>query len=378
MVILLILIAIQHDKFKNKPTQYIDEPSQITSSKTVQVKVSLFTDEVCLAPDAVVKYIEGNGGISAHDVWRDNRGNRKRLDFDVPVSLSYSITGLPSSVSVVDTVVEVSKDLSFMESELYNVKEKSGSVELKYLECGVRYYFRVIGTLSDGTNVGAFGEFTTADTPRILSVDGIVNVRDIGGWETSNGKVIKQGVLYRGSELDGAVEAEYLLSAEGKTDMLSVLGINFEMDLRNEADTPKGKDVLGSGVPHVYYGAPMYAAVFDSNNSETIRKIFSDLADERNYPMYLHCTYGKDRTGSICYLLEALLGLSDTQLRMEYELSAFCGGNVDPESWGGFMNEVQELEGYTTSEKVENYLLSIGVTAEEIESIRNIFLEDVH
>ena len=194
---------------KNKSTEYMDGSSQPTSSKSVQLKVSIFNDDVCLVPDAVVKYIDGNGSVSAHDIWRDNKGNRKRLDFDTPVNLSYSITGLPSSVSVIDTVVEVSKDFSFQEAEIYNVKEKSGSVELKYLECGVRYYFRVIGTLSNGSTVGAFGEFTTADTPRILSVDGIVNVRDIGGWETSNGKVIKQGVLYRGSELDGAVEAEY-------------------------------------------------------------------------------------------------------------------------------------------------------------------------
>jgi hypothetical protein len=38
------------------------------------------------------------------------------------------------------------------------------------------------------------------------------------------------------------------------------------------------------------------------------------------------------------------------------------------------VGEIEDIEGDSTKEKVENYLLSIGVTAEEIESIRNIFL----
>ena len=107
-----------------------------------------------------------------------------------------------------------------------------------------------------------------------------------------------------------------------------------------------------------------------------VRALFADLADPNNYPMYLHCTYGRDRTGTICYLLEALLGVSDTDLRREYELTTFAYGSVASEDFAAFVTGIDVMEGSTTQEKVENYLLSIGVTPEEIESIRSIFLED--
>ena len=90
--------------------------------------------------------------------------------------------------------------------------------------------------------------------------------------------------------------------------------------------------------------------------------------------MYLHCTYGVDRTGTVCYLLEALLGVSDADLRKDYELSAFKDSYINSEEFAVFVARVKMLDGDTTQEKVEGYLLSIGVTAEEIANIREIFL----
>ena len=89
----------------------------------------------------------------------------------------------------------------------------------------------------------------------------------------------------------------------------------------------------------------------------------------------MHCTYGVDRTGTVCYLLEALLGVSDEDLKREYELSAFTSSYVNSEEFASFRTRISMLEGNNTCEKVEGYLLSIGVTAEEITSIRSIFLD---
>ena len=38
--------------------------------------------------------------------------------------------------------------------------------------------------------------------------------------------------------------------------------------------------------------------------------------------------------------------------------------------------DYEALEGNTVREKAENYFLSIGITIDQIESIRNVFLED--
>ena len=237
---------------------------------------------------------------------------------------------------------------------------------------GTQYYYRLNLVLSSGNIVSTVGTFRTAQSPRILSVDGIHNVRDIGGWETMDGQRIQYGLLYRGTELDGGVESTYRLTEDGVEDMIAVLGIRFDMDLRASSDN--NGDVLGDGVVHKNYPVAMYSHILNENNNEIVRSIFADLANKDNYPIYMHCTYGRDRTGTVCYLLEALLGMSDEDLHKEYELSAFKDSYANLEDFSLFVTRISMLEGNTTQEKVEGYLLSIGVTNEQIASIREIFL----
>lgn len=94
--------------------------------------------------------------------------------------------------------------------------------------------------------------------------------------------------------------------------------------------------------------------------------------------MYLHCTYGADRTGTICFLLEGILNLPEEMMQRDYQLtgyflSSFAGSSSFNSIYGG----VEGYAGNTIQEKIVNYLTSpeVGVTMEQIESIRNIFLE---
>jgi hypothetical protein len=77
------------------------------------------------------------------------------------------------------------------------------------------------------------------------------------------------------------------------------------------------------------------------------------------------------------YLLEAMLGLSDEDLALEYELSSLFSGNVNRHNLKEGVAALSEYEGATAREKAESYLLSIGVTREEMASIRSILLEDI-
>ena len=159
--------------------------------------------------------------------------------------------------------------------------------------------------------------------------------------------------------------------------MLNDLHIKTEMDLRSEAEDVNKIDALGENVRHIYYDAPMYSTMFREEHGETMRTIFTDLADPANYPVYLHCTYGQDRSGTVCYLLGTLLGMDETDLMKEYMLSGLHHGYVAMDEINAFVRRINEMSGVTTREKVERYLLDVGVTFEQIQSIRNILLEDV-
>jgi len=340
----------------------------------IRIETSLYSEEVCIMNPAVSAYMNSAENVKADKFYKNFNGSKNRLDTALPVRFSYTVTGIPAGVSVEFAELEVSEFSSYMDAQKIVLENKNDAVDVYLLKSGTQYYYRLNLTLSDGALAGSCGSFKTAVSPRFMNVDGAYNMRDIGGWTTLSGKKVKQGLLYRGTEIDGAIETKYCLTEKGIEQMRSVLKIKTDMDLRTKVDTPKGKDVLGNDIKHIYYGVTMYDTIFREQNYEGIRRVFSDLADKSNYPVYMHCTYGRDRTGTVCYILEALLGLSDKDLRREYDLSALNDGFSDLESFAGLTTMLSMYEGATTQEKAENYLLSIGVTVDEIASIRRIFL----
>jgi hypothetical protein len=111
------------------------------------------------------------------------------------------------------------------------------------------------------------------------------------------------------------------------------------------------------------------------------------FADPENYPILMHCSAGRDRTGCLSFVLQALCGASREDIIRDYELSFLSvNGCSDDAGTVVFMNAqldrtlnyIEEIGGGDTfAESVENFLLEIGVTEEEIASIREILIEDV-
>lgn len=292
-----------------------------------------------------------------------------------PVVLQYAICDIDLFEEVESQLLELSQDPDFAQVRQFEVSPNKRNIHLFNLYTNAQYYYRLTVTLSDGKVLTAEGKFQTADTPRILTVDGLVNLRDIGGWKTVDGKQIRQGLLYRGSELDGAVESSYCISEEEIDQFLSELGIRTDLDLRSPDVALPEPYPLGDGVKHTYYDAVAYKSIFTKEGKETIRAIFSDLANPEDYPIYLHCTYGLDRTGTVCYLLELLLGVSEADATRDYCLSILHHRTASIKNFNQMNTLLYRLDGESMAEKVEGYLLSAGVTAEEIASIRTIFLE---
>ena len=373
---LVATLAVLADLYSKTPTANPEPSDEGTSENAsmMRIEVPYFGEEVPLVTGKALEYMNRDLSEPAKAFLDRINPKNERLDQGLPVKLSLNVGGVPAGCLVVSATVEVSEQPDYSDPAVYTIRSGETGVDIPHLKTATTYYYRITYTLTDGTVSAVSSSFTTADTPRLLSIEGIVNVRDIGGWKTTNGKTIRQGLLYRGGELDGAVEPSYRLTENGRHDMLAVLGIRTDMDLRADTDNVYGTDALGANVEHIYYGAADYVYVFTQYGRDVVRQIFSDLADETHYPVYMHCTYGVDRTGTTCYLLEALLGVSEEDLQRDYELSALYNGYLSSEHFDKFVAELKKMEGDTLQQKVENFLLDTGVTEAEIAKIRDIFL----
>ena len=108
--------------------------------------------------------------------------------------------------------------------------------------------------------------------------------------------------------------------------------------------------------------------------AEQYRDVFRILADPSHYLMICHCAGGADRTGTLSFLLHALLGVGMSDLIRDYELTSFA--NLPRSRCADYFRKFLEIlnafdgsEG-TINDKAENYLRSIGVTDGELATIR--------
>ena len=238
------------------------------------------------------------------------------------------------------------------------------------------YYWQVITHTAEGDDHSSIYNFTTAQTPRFISIPGVGNTRDIGGYVTEDGLYrVAQGKIYRGERLDD-------ITAEGITKALDVYKIKTELDLRYSAIDKSfvsgDTSFLDESVTYINLpGMQYYEAL---SNAEEIKAELLVFAEEENYPIYIHCSAGKDRTGTLVFMLGALLGISEEDLCIDYELTHVVKAGYDLYGYNGFtpyLEGFKKLEGDTLQEKAENYCRSIGITDEQIQTIRSIMLEEI-
>lgn len=373
-VAVLIVVGFYVDNSHYKKEKKQSKASSSAGNSYINIKIPFFTEDVVIVGPAVEKLAESYPEVTATEIFQQLEG-KERLDTGLPVTISYSIEGIPEGYRIKSVKVSVSESSDFSNAIVVNPKVSDKSAKIYHLKTNTKYYFRVSATISNGNITSVEGNFKTADTPRVLSLQGVGNARDIGGYKTSDGKTVKQGLLYRGCEIDGAVEAKYTASEKGISDMLTVLGIRSDMDLRGAHEAAGVTDALGANVKHTFYDAPMYTDAFTDEGKKKIRSVFADLAKKENYPVYLHCTHGMDRTGTVCYLLGAVLGMSEDDLMFDYQLSALYHGNLwAQDQMDTFVNRLKMQQGNNLKEKAESYLFSIGVTDQEIANLREIYL----
>ncbi len=284
-------------------------------------------------------------------------------------------------------VVEISQTQDFADKITVNTTEKKA--EVYNLKIATSYYWRVIG----GDETSEVGVFETAGNgPRNMYVDGVTNFRDVGGWLTSSGKRVKQGLLYRSARFNRSyaigMESSYTeptevlpeITAQGIAEMKR-LGIKIEVDFRldHRNGFPEGITPYSMIDGVTYVSLPMKGnAAATGDNAEKVKTLMEMLADENNYPLVYHCNIGTDRTGLVSYLIGALCGVSEEDLLKDYLFSNF--GNIgelkSPSNSKNTFIGLTDYTGDTLQKRAEAYFQSIGVSKQIYEAVRNILLED--
>lgn len=264
-------------------------------------------------------------------------------------------------------------------SDAVTVNTTGKSIAVNNLLRNTKYYVRITAT-ANGITRQAESSFKTADIgPRVMTVGGVTNVRDLGGYETSFGKTTLQGLAFRGAQLD--IKGVSRLTAQGAELLGTDIALGLEIDLRTASETGGLTKSIVTSAKYLNSRIGSYTAAFSSNQKELFRQIFASYADVNNYPIYVHCVYGADRTGTVCYILNALLGVDEKTLIQDYEFTTFSDAGLRSAATNAemkaFLTSFNALSGSTPAEKAENYLLSIGVTNEEISTIRGIFFGEI-
>ncbi|MBN2047948.1 MAG: tyrosine-protein phosphatase [Anaerolineaceae bacterium] len=199
---------------------------------------------------------------------------------------------------------------------------------------GKRYHWQV-RALENGQIVersAVFDFVTNPMPPRWISVPGITNVRDIGGWPLPHHCAVRQGVLYRSSEMNSHLE----ISPKGRKILLDELGIVTDLDLRGEFE--EARAVLNSErVKWLNIPTGAYCWAFTDEVMDGLRRVFELISEPERYPLLFHCWGGADRAGTVAFLLNGLLGVSKEDLILDYELTSLS-------IWGERSHEFDEFQ----------------------------------
>lgn len=233
----------------------------------------------------------------------------------------------------------------------------------------VTYYNQVPNILTAYAENNYAGTLKPLDRLRWINTT-TWNVRDLGGWSCDGGTV-KYGLLFRGGEPS---KNDYKVLVEE-------LGVRWDLNLRGKTEATWTSSPLGEDVHFVCADEyNWYEAKVNDAWKTNIRCIFDAVT--HNEPVYFHCAAGADRTGTLACVLEGLLGMSQSDIDKDYELTSFYSGtNTDnaarrrnEDDWKGLIIDINSYSGSTFRDRCINFVAQLGFTAEEINAYRKAMI----
>jgi len=250
---------------------------------------------------------------------------------------------------------------------------------------------------------------TPADAPsaeheRHIALENALNFRDVGGYETADGRSVRWRRMFRAGGLSQLSPADLVVLRE--------LGIATVLDLRSTAEWESGRFPVDE-IPVAFHHLPLVEEILDPTRYEVpegmlaaryqeiaqigasyIAQAISIVADSDTHPIVVHCLAGKDRTGVVVALVLSLLGVDDETVAEDYSLSNLAMARLRERAEAAYPDRRRspEVSNEVFSAKpsniaalfealrsahgsIEDYVIAAGVDPAAIESLRAALLE---
>jgi len=244
---------------------------------------------------------------------------------------------------------------------------------------------------------------------RHVAFETLFNVRDLGGYVTTDGHTTRWQTLYRADGINRVSGADL--------DRLAALGLRTVVDLRTHGELEERGRFPVDALPVAYHHLPVIRETWEhwaldpnlepvgflvrryqemlDEGAPALAGALEVLADPAAYPAVFHCAAGKDRTGVLAAVILGLLDVPDDTVADDYGLSRaametlveWLRVNV-PEALDAMTDQpaafldappraMHEVLALVRAEhgSMGGYVASIGVGADTVTELRRLLLD---